>query len=73
MIIKIILIKIIFKPGFSTADKISDISGRGVGMSCIKEEVDKLGGRISIRTQKGRGTEFRILIPDAQQILRRVG
>ncbi len=53
----------IFKPGFSTADKISDISGRGVGMDVVKRNIEALGGTISIRTEKGKGTRFTLKLP----------
>ncbi len=53
----------IFKPGFSTADKITDISGRGVGMDVVKRNIENLGGTISIKTEKGRGTRFTLKLP----------
>lgn len=53
----------IFKPGFSTADKITDISGRGVGMDVVKRNIENLGGTISIKTEKGNGTRFTLKLP----------
>ncbi|OQW35755.1 MAG: hypothetical protein A4E19_16025 [Nitrospira sp. SG-bin1] len=54
---------LIFKPGFSTADKITDVSGRGVGMDVVKRNIDALGGTVSIKTSKGRGTTFTLKLP----------
>jgi len=53
----------ILQPGFSTADTISDISGRGVGMDVVKKNVEDLHGQIYINTKEGKGTEFTIRIP----------
>jgi two-component system chemotaxis sensor kinase CheA len=57
------IINIIFDPFFSTRDEVSALSGRGVGMSAIKEVVEKLGGRIEIETAVGRGSSFLFFIP----------
>jgi two-component system chemotaxis sensor kinase CheA len=54
---------LIFLPGVSTAEKLSDISGRGVGMDVVKTNLDKLGGKIEIDSTLGRGTVFRIKLP----------
>ncbi len=54
---------LIFEPGFSTADKISDISGRGVGLDVVRRQIDKLNGNVSIWSEKGKGTKFTIKIP----------
>ncbi|RNC29571.1 MAG: Chemotaxis protein CheA [Candidatus Dichloromethanomonas elyunquensis] len=54
---------LIFLPGFSTADKITDISGRGVGMDVVKKALNNLGGLIDIKTKKGEGTSFIIRLP----------
>ncbi len=56
-------IHFIFMPGFSTAETISDISGRGVGMDVVKTNIEKLGGRISIDTTLGEGTTFLLHLP----------
>lgn len=52
-------------PGFSTADQVSDISGRGVGLSAVKEAVLELGGRMVVRSTPGLGTEFELSCPKA--------
>lgn len=54
---------LIFRPGFSTADKITDVSGRGVGMDVVKRNIEALGGTVSIRTAQGRGTTFSLKLP----------
>jgi two-component system chemotaxis sensor kinase CheA len=53
----------IFDPFFSTRDAVTSVSGRGVGMSAIKETVDKLGGKIVIRSKLNVGSEFRFFLP----------
>ncbi|PWV99836.1 two-component system chemotaxis sensor kinase CheA [Hoeflea marina] len=54
---------LIFHPGFSTADKVSDISGRGVGMDVVKRSIQSLGGRISIVSKPGQGSVFTMSLP----------
>ncbi|HEU4630505.1 MAG TPA: chemotaxis protein CheA [Gemmatimonadaceae bacterium] len=54
---------LIFAPGFSTADQISDISGRGVGMDVVKRNVESLRGRIEISSAAGQGTTFSVRLP----------
>jgi two-component system chemotaxis sensor kinase CheA len=54
---------LIFAPGFSTADQISDISGRGVGMDVVKRSIQALGGRISISSRPGLGSVFTMSLP----------
>ncbi|MDE1159742.1 MAG: chemotaxis protein CheA [Neorhizobium sp.] len=54
---------LIFAPGFSTADQISDISGRGVGMDVVKRSIQALGGRISISSRPGQGSVFTMSLP----------
>ena len=54
---------LIFLPGFSTADKVTDISGRGVGMDVVKKSLNSLGGLIDIKTKEGEGTSFIIRLP----------
>ena len=54
---------LIFEPGFSTADQVTDISGRGVGMDVVRKHVQKMRGRIDIQSQKGVGTTFFIKLP----------
>ncbi len=53
----------IFEPGFSTASKVTDISGRGFGMDVVKKNIEKLSGRIDIRTRPGEGTAVVLRIP----------
>ncbi|QRF23701.1 chemotaxis protein CheA [Alicyclobacillus sp. TC] len=53
----------LFASGFSTAEKITDISGRGVGLDAVRNKVQSLGGKISILSEKGKGTTFRIQLP----------
>ncbi|MDR0869729.1 MAG: chemotaxis protein CheA [Planctomycetaceae bacterium] len=55
--------KLIFEPGFSTADKVTDVSGRGVGMDVVKRNIEKLNGRIDITSKKGQGSTFTLRIP----------
>ncbi len=55
--------KLIFEPGFSTAEKITDISGRGVGMDVVKKNIEKLNGRVEIQSKVGEGSIFIIHIP----------
>jgi two-component system chemotaxis sensor kinase CheA len=54
---------LIFMPGFSTADKVTSISGRGVGMDVVKRDITSLGGSVSISTKRGVGTKFILKIP----------
>lgn len=54
---------LIFLPGLSTAEKVSDVSGRGVGMDVVKTNLDRLGGKVEIDSQPGRGSLFRIKLP----------
>lgn len=54
---------LIFAPGFSTAEKISNISGRGVGMDVVRQNVKDLGGRISIESHPGKGCVFTLALP----------
>ena len=54
---------LIFHPGFSTAEKLSDISGRGVGMDVVKKSIQSLGGRISIQSNPGKGSIFSMSLP----------
>jgi len=57
------ILKYIFLPGFSTAEKVSEISGRGVGMDVVKKNITKLGGMLDIQTQVGKGALFTITLP----------
>jgi two-component system chemotaxis sensor kinase CheA len=55
--------ELIFLPGFSTADVISDVSGRGVGMDVVRRNIHSLGGSVEVRSQKGKGSTFTIRLP----------
>ncbi len=55
--------QLIFHPGFSTADSVTNISGRGVGMDVVKKSIQALGGRISIQSVEGQGCQFNLLLP----------
>ena len=54
---------LIFKPGFSTAEKVTDVSGRGVGMDVVKRNIEGLGGTVKIKTALGKGTIFTLKLP----------
>ncbi len=54
---------LIFAPGFSTAEKVTNVSGRGVGMDVVKTNIEKIGGTVDIHTQLGHGTTLKIKIP----------
>ena len=56
-------VKLIFSPGFSSAEEVSEMSGRGVGMDVVKTNIEKLDGKIEIKTTPGQGTEFLITLP----------
>ncbi len=56
-------IDLLFQPSFSTADQISDVSGRGVGLDVVKTKIESLGGSIEARTVKGQGSTFVIQLP----------
>jgi two-component system chemotaxis sensor kinase CheA len=55
--------QLIFMPGFSTADKITNVSGRGVGLDVVKTMIEKLNGTVNVTTEKGRGSKFSIRLP----------
>ena len=55
--------RLIFEPGFSTAEQVTDVSGRGVGMDVVKKQIQKLRGRIDIESEPGRGTRFLLRLP----------
>ncbi len=56
-------LNLIFLPGLSTAEKITNVSGRGVGMDVVKTNIEKIGGSIDLQTQPGQGTTLKIKIP----------
>ncbi len=55
--------QLIFLPGFSTAETVSNVSGRGVGMDVVKTNIEKIGGTVDLQTELGRGTTVKIKIP----------
>jgi two-component system chemotaxis sensor kinase CheA len=57
------VVELIFAPGFSTAAKVTDISGRGVGMDVVRSNVRKLNGRVGVRSTVGKGSIFTIKLP----------
>lgn len=63
------ILQLIFLPGFSTAEKVTDVSGRGVGMDVVKKAVEELSGSIEIKSIDGRGTTFTINLPSTLSIL----
>jgi two-component system chemotaxis sensor kinase CheA len=56
-------IDLIFRPGFSTADQVTNLSGRGVGMDAVRAAVGRLGGKVSLETALGQGTTVRLVLP----------
>jgi len=63
------LVSLLFEPGFSTAETITDISGRGVGLDVVKKTVASLKGTIKIETEVGRGTKFELVLPPTMAII----
>jgi two-component system chemotaxis sensor kinase CheA len=57
------LVNLIFSPGFSTAEKVTNVSGRGVGMDVVKTNIEKIGGTVDIQSQHGQGTTLKVKIP----------
>jgi two-component system, chemotaxis family, sensor kinase CheA len=57
------IFNLIFLPGFSTAEKVTNVSGRGVGMDVVKTNVEKIGGTVDVHSNLGRGTTVRVKIP----------
>jgi chemosensory pili system protein ChpA (sensor histidine kinase/response regulator) len=71
------LANLIFTPGFSTADKVTELAGRGIGMDVVRSEVNAIGGRIETATASGQGTSFKLQLPlttaVTQVVMLRVG
>lgn len=71
------VLNLIFEPGFSTAEEITEVSGRGVGMDIVRTVLDRLKGTVQVSTQKGRGTTIQLRAPltlaSIQTLLFRVG
>ncbi|WP_456295065.1 chemotaxis protein CheA [Vibrio sp. AK197] len=63
------VMRLIFAPGFSTAEQVSDISGRGVGMDVVKRNIQELGGHIEVESELGKGSCFTISLPLTLAIL----
>lgn len=57
------IIDLLFRPSFSTADKITDLSGRGVGLDVVKSKITSLGGHVEVKTQLGQGSQFIVRLP----------
>jgi two-component system, chemotaxis family, sensor kinase CheA len=64
------LLQLIFRSGVSTSDRVSNISGRGLGMAICREGIERLGGTIGIDSRSGHGTSFRIVVPVAMATYR---
>jgi two-component system chemotaxis sensor kinase CheA len=62
-------LNLIFLPGFSTAEKVTSISGRGVGMDVVRRNIEKLRGKIEIESEVGKGSRFRIVLPLTMAII----
>lgn len=60
---------LIFLPGFSTAEKVTNVSGRGVGMDVVMRTIEEVEGKILLASEEGRGTKFRIMIPTSLSIV----
>lgn len=61
--------QLIFAPGFSTAEAVTDVSGRGVGMDVVKRNIQEMGGHVEIASRQGKGTTIRIVLPLTLAIL----
>lgn len=57
------IIDFLFKPSFSTMEKVTDLSGRGVGLDVVKTKIEALGGNVEVETEYGKGTKFIIMLP----------
>ncbi|MEM9895712.1 MAG: chemotaxis protein CheW, partial [Bacteroidota bacterium] len=62
------VIRYIFEPGFSSADKVTELAGRGVGMDVVKKSVEGIGGQVIVKTEVGRGTDIDLLLPSSLAI-----
>jgi len=62
-------IELLFQPGFSTADTITDISGRGVGLDVVRRSIESLKGTIRVETTEGKGSRFELLLPPTMAIV----
>ena len=57
------MVNLIFLPGFSTAERLTNVSGRGVGMDVVKTNIEKIGGTVDVQSKLGQGTTLKIKIP----------
>ncbi len=62
------LLSVIFEPGFSTADDVTQIAGRGVGLDVVRNDISSLGGRIDMSSEAGKGSTFNIYLPITQSV-----
>lgn len=62
------LLSVIFEPGFSTSDEVSQIAGRGVGLDVVRNDISSLGGRIDMASETGTGSTFNIFLPVTQSV-----
>lgn len=58
----------IFEPGFSNAEKVTEVSGRGVGMDVVRRATESIGGQISVDTKRGKGTTIRLMLPSSMAV-----
>jgi two-component system chemotaxis sensor kinase CheA len=63
-------LQFVFLPGFSTADKVSDLSGRGVGMDVVKTKIEHMGGFVRLDTESGKGSKITLKLPPSMSIIR---
>ena len=64
------LLELIFEPGFSTAERVTDLSGRGVGMDVVRTNIEQIKGKIQVDTELGKGTTFTISVPFTLSVIR---
>ncbi|NPD24188.1 hybrid sensor histidine kinase/response regulator [Corallococcus exiguus] len=63
-------IELIFRPGFSTREQVSELSGRGVGMDVVKRKVETLGGSVGVQSRQGRGTTITLRLPQSLALMK---
>ncbi|MCS7311698.1 MAG: chemotaxis protein CheA [Acidobacteria bacterium] len=63
------VLRLIFEPGFSLAERVDEVSGRGVGLDIVKQAIERLNGTVTVYTEVGRGTTFEILLPSTLAIV----
>lgn len=63
------VLQLIFRPGFSTAETVTDVSGRGVGMDVVKTNIERIGGSVTVETRLGQGTTLHVTLPLTLAIL----